>query len=447
MYLRGSKWSYNRRKKPVNPFRIFVLSILVAGAIYVNQVVVPTTHPLFIPTPTATRSPESYISEAEDYLTNGKMNQAMQSYEKAIQADPTNPSNYINLARLQVYAGKYEDAVTNASNALLLSPNNSMAAAVRGWAISYQGDYLQAESALGQAINEDPNNATAFAYLAEVLANKDQAGKGDLTTLNKAIDYSKKALELNPNLFEAHNARGFILEVTQNNEDAVTEFQKATAINDNIAEAHLSLGRNYRLLGLYDKAIEEFNRANALNPNDPLPLAYIATTYMTVGEYTKAIQYAQQALKADPTDPYMYGNLGTMQYRTKDYPAAIAALSMAIHGGTAEDGSTVEGLPLDYGRVAEYYYMLGLAQARSGQCGDALKISQFLQEGVPDDETAVYNAQEMVNICSGIAEGTLSPDATTPEAQSTGESATTQPEKATPAATKATLEPTETAAP
>jgi tetratricopeptide (TPR) repeat protein len=447
MYLRGSKWSYTKRRKPFNPFRILFLAILVAGAIYVNEVVVPVTHPLFIPTPTPTRSPESFVTEAENYLANGKMSQAMESYQSAIQADPKNPSNFINLARLQVYSGKYEDAVTNASNALLLSPNNSMAAAIRGWALAYTADdkgnknYLDGEAALGQAIKLDPNNAVAYAYLAEVLANKHQDGKGDLTTLDKAIEYSKKALALGPNLLETHRARGLILEITQNNEEAVKEFEAAAAINNNIADVHISLGRNYRLLQLYDKAVEEFNRANALNPNDPIPLAYISTTYLSVGEFTKAIQYAQQAIKASPTDPYLYGNLGSMQYRTKNYPDAIASLRLAIRGGTSADGATVEGLPLDYGRIAEYYYMFGLALARTGQCGEAIQISVLLQQGVPDDETSVYNAQEMNNICQTAADQPQSTPTVggTPEKQTTG-----TPQKTTATAKPKTVQPTAT---
>jgi tetratricopeptide (TPR) repeat protein len=447
MYLRGSKWSYTRRRKPVNVFRIMILVVLIAAVVYVNQVVVPTVPPLFVPTPTATRSPESFITEAEDFLKDGKMTQAMQSYESAIHADPKNPSNYINLARLEVYTGQYADAATNASNALLLSPNNSMAAAIRGWALSYITDadgkvsYLDAKSALNQAIKLDPNNASAYAFMAELLANMQTAGQGGLTTVDEASQFSKKALGLGPNLYETHYARGLVLEITQNNEDAIKEYQAAVTANPKIAEAHLAMGRNYRLLQLYDKAIEEFTTANGLNPNDPLPLAYISTTYMTVGEYAKAIQFAKQAIQANPSDPYMYGNLGTMQYRTKDYANAIESLKMAAFG----DGDKVKGLPLDYGRITEYYYMLGLAEARQGQCGDALKISQMLQQGVPTDETAVFNAQAMVDICQG---NDIQPTTETTPGSGSSENTPPAAETSKTTATKApATKPSETPAP
>jgi hypothetical protein len=97
----------------------------------------------------------------------------------------------------------------------------------------------------------------------------------------------------------------------------------------------------------------------------------------------------------------MYGNLGTMYYKNKQFEDAIKPLKMAVTGGVAESGEEVKGLPLSYGRVAEYYFTYGLALANLGMCGEALPISQTLMEGVKTDEVSVFNAQEMVNICSG----------------------------------------------
>jgi tetratricopeptide (TPR) repeat protein len=220
MYLRGSKWRYNRRRRHGSPFRIMFLVMLVAGALYVNQVVVPATPPMFVPTPTLTRAPESYTTEAENFYAEGKILQAIGAYKEAVQANPT-PSNFIALARLQIYNNEFEEAATNAENALLLNSNNSMAHAVRGWAYAFLGNYLQAEAAINRALEIDPNNAIAYAYMAETQALKEQAGQGDLTTQDKAIAASRQAIELGPNLFETRRARGLVLEITGNYEEAV----------------------------------------------------------------------------------------------------------------------------------------------------------------------------------------------------------------------------------
>lgn len=403
MYLKGSRWSYNRRKKRSNPWRVILLAILVGGAVYVNRVIVPTTPPLFVPTPTPTRSPESYVNDAENLVNEGKIQPAIAAYQQAIEADPKNPANFVSIARLQIYAGLYQDAVVNAENALLLNSNNATALAIRGWAKGFLGEFLEATTSLNNAIAIDPNNAVAYAYLAEVIVLQIDAGEDTLGSLDKAIEASRKAEQLGPSLMETHRARGIILEKTSNYEEAVREFEAAAAINNNIADLHVALGRNYRTLEQYEKAVEEFNRANALNPSDPLPLTYISRTYATVGEYAKAIQFGEQAVKISPQDAFLYGNLGTMYYRNRDYPNAIANLRLAVQGGKTTGGLDVEGLPLDYGRVAEYYYTYGLALARQGECNEAVRISQMLIQAVPNDETSVYNAQEMVNICEETA--------------------------------------------
>ena len=411
MYLKGSKWSMNRRRRrPLKWGRIFFLSVLIGGAIYINQVIVPTTPPLFIPTPTATRAPESFISDAEDLLNQGKMSQAVQSYVAAIEADPKNVANYITLAKLQIYTGDFESAVTSAENALLLSPNNSMANAVRGWGLGFLGNYLEAEGALKQAIDLDPNNGFAYAYYAEILALQSAAGQDTLGSIDKAIQASQTAMALAPNTLETHRARGAVLEITGNYKEAIQEYEAALVLNSNIADIHLALGRNYRYIQDYARAVEEFTRANALNPADPLPDTYISRTYATVGEYAKAIQYAQQATKDDPSDPFLHGNLGTMFYRNRQYQDAIISLQLSVRGGTTEEGIVVEALPLDYGRVAEYYFTYGLTLARQGECGEALQISQLIVQGVPNDETSIYNAQEMVAICQEyLVNGTPTP--------------------------------------
>ena len=84
MYLRGSQWSMKKKRKRSNPLLVIFLLLLVAGAVYVNQVIVPDVPPLFIPTPTPTRDPESYVSEAKALFNEGKLTQAIASYEQAL---------------------------------------------------------------------------------------------------------------------------------------------------------------------------------------------------------------------------------------------------------------------------------------------------------------------------------------------------------------------------
>ncbi|MBN2256450.1 MAG: tetratricopeptide repeat protein [Anaerolineaceae bacterium] len=406
MYLKGSKWNLNRKRKRTNPWLIFILVILIAVFLYIEQAVVPAIdHPLFISTSTATRDPHAYTAEAEALAKEGKINLAIDAYKTAILADPQNATNYVALARLQVLSGNLDDALINSENALLLNKNNSLAYAVRGWILGLQSEYQLGEASLNTALEIDPNNALANAYLAEILTLRVSEGKGLVGTIDEAAEASRRAQLLDPNSMETHRARGIVLEQTGNFNEAIAEYQAAIQINDKFADLHLALGRTLLAIEEYSSAIDEFIQANALNPSDPLPETYIARAYVKIGEYAKAIQYAQQAVNDNPTDPFMHGNLGSMLYRNQQYADAVISLRMAIRGGSTEDGTLIKGLPLDYTmRIMEYYYTYGLALARLNQCGEAVQIAQTILQTVMDDETSVYNAQEMIRICQANLE-------------------------------------------
>jgi tetratricopeptide (TPR) repeat protein len=243
----------NRPKKRSSPWRMFVLIVLIGVALYFNQVVVPAMPPLLIPTPTATRNPESFVNEAEKLYGEGKLTQAIQAYKDAISVDPNNPSNYVMLSRLQVYTGQFDDALVSAQNALLKNPNNPVAHSVYGWALNSTGDYLAAEAAIKRALELDPNNALAHAYLAEILVDQ-----GSYDDLERAIEASRTAKQLDPSLLEAHRARGLVLLATgtENLDEAIAELKAAIAINDKISDLHLSLGYAYKLKGENDLAVE-----------------------------------------------------------------------------------------------------------------------------------------------------------------------------------------------
>lgn len=406
MYLSSKRIKMNKHKRKGNPFRIALLVILIGVGIYVNQVVIADVPPLFLPTPTPTRAPESYIADAEQLANEGKLSQAVAAYEQAILTDPMNTGNYISIARLLIYLGRYEEALDQASNALLINENNAMAYALRGWAQGLTGDYLNGIASLKRAIELDPNNHIPYAYLAEVYGMQYETNPAIIGVIDEAIYYSQKARDLNPSSLETHRARGYILELTGNYGEAVQQYAAAIEYNKYISDLFIRLGRVYYYpdVGDYPLAVEAFTQADLLNPSDPLPDIYLARVYQTQGSYATAIQYAQKAIVDDPTRTSLYGTLGVLFYRNFEYPKAIENLRLVVQGGTTEAGVEVEPLPLDYGTVSQYFQIYGLSLARVGDCSEALQISEALLKNVGGDEITVYNAGEIVNICNGTSE-------------------------------------------
>jgi tetratricopeptide (TPR) repeat protein len=429
-----------RRRKRPNLFGWVLFGLVVLFGYYFNQVYLPAQPNPFEATPTATRSPESLSTEAENLFKGGKLLQSIEAYQEAINASPQNPALYIAIARIQVWAGQFEEAKANAENALLLNSNSSMAYAVHAWALDFLGgeeNRAEALNSIQKAIELDDRNAIAHAYYAEILIDT-----GLFENYDKAAEESRIAYGLDPNLLETRRARAYVLENIggdrYNYELAIQEYRAAIELNPNIPILHMELGRNLRFLEVYDEAIKEFTLANTLNPPDPEPDLFISRTYATIGDYAKAIQYAEQAVKDRATDPNLRGNYGVMLFRNFLYQPALEQLGLAVRGGASEDGLPITGLSLDAGgRAVEYHYTYGLALARTNQCGDALKLSQQIQSAVPTDENAVFAAEEMVRICEENLANPPEDTSVPTEAEETAE-----PETATPAPEETEVTPT-----
>jgi tetratricopeptide (TPR) repeat protein len=413
MYLRGSKWNMRRRRPRINWFLVVFVVILIALVTYVDRFILPTAQTPFMPTPTVTRDPESYVTEAEGLFTEGKLLQAIDTYMQAIRITPNDPALYIALARVQIFAGKYDDALVNAENSLLLNPNSSMAQAVRGWALTQKGDYTTADDSLQNAMRLDPNNGQAHAYDAFLYGKLFENNTGPyINPIQTAIDESRTATTLTPNSLEAHWARAYIYQLTDNRELAVQEYLAAININKNISEIHLQLGVTYKALGVIDQAIQQYTLANTLNPSDYLPELYSSRALASIGQYIQAEQYANAAVQDAPSDPYLRGNWGYMLYKNNEWTTAIEQLSLTINGGKTADNQTIQSLaPTNNDSwVAIYYYTYALVLAQNDRCSEALPLTQTILNAFRANEYAVYNATYTQDFCAKNI-GTASPQA------------------------------------
>jgi len=428
MYLKGSRLSLNKKRHKPNGWLIALLILVIGVLLYFNLVVVPVMNPPFVPTPTPTREPASYVKEADQLATEGKYIQAVEVYQSAINANPQDIQNYLKIARLQIYINQLEQAQVNAQNAILLDNTSAEAFALLGWTKGFQKEYLAGEVDIQKAIELNTNSGLAHAAYAYILALRVEAGMDELDTMDRAIEESRTALALEPNLLESHWARGYVLEITSNYEEAVRELEAAIAVNPHIARVYMALGRNLINTGQLDQAVYQFTKAYSLNPTDPTPNLFISRVYGMLGEWEKGIQFGTAALRDGPEDPTLYANLGTLYFRKGQYNQAVEYLELAVRGGANADGVAVEGIPLSYElSVIETYSRYGLALARINECDQAIPVANALLANVADNENAVYNANEIIKICE---ENLLNPPTATPQPTATnvtGPTATPQP--------------------
>jgi tetratricopeptide (TPR) repeat protein len=381
--------------------------ILIAIVTYVDRFILPTAQTPFMPTPTVTRDPESYVTEAQGLFDQGKLLQAIDTYTEAIRIQPDDPTLYIALARVQIFAGKYDEALVNAENSLLLNNNNSMADAVRGWALTYKLDYTNADDSLKNALRLDPNNGQAHAYNAFLYGKMYENNAGPyVDPIQTAITESNTAISLAPNNLEAHWARAYILQLTSpdpvNREQAIQQYLEAIKINGNIAQIHLELGVVYKANSNVEKAVQQYTLANKFDPSSYLPELYSSRADASIGEFDKALQWADAAVRDAPTDPDLRGNWGYMLYKTNSFLAANEQLSLAINGGTTADGQTIQPVSPASNDVwiAKYYYAYAISLALTQRCSEMLLLTQKIRDYFRADQYAIPNAEYAEGLCT-----------------------------------------------
>jgi tetratricopeptide (TPR) repeat protein len=131
-------------------------------------------------------------------------------------------------------------------------------------------DNDQAIRLLEKSVEIDPQFAAALAALAT--AYRTRAFSVDINEpkwMEKASAAVGRALVLDPNLAEGYVSRGYLLWSRANgwsHERAVADYRHALDLNPNLAEAHHQLANVYNHAGLLDKADEEIKKAVALDP-------------------------------------------------------------------------------------------------------------------------------------------------------------------------------------
>jgi tetratricopeptide (TPR) repeat protein len=127
--------------------------------------------------------------------------------------------------------------------------------------------------------------------------------------LRQAEAASSRALELDPDLAEAHVARGMAVSQSKRFDEAKGEFERAIALDPKNFDALYWYGRNELSQGSFEHAISLFERATAIRPEDYSPGKFIAQALKSLGRHEeyldasrKVLQLIEQQLELHPED-------------------------------------------------------------------------------------------------------------------------------------------------
>ena len=194
-----------------------------------------------------------------------------------------------------------------------------------------------------QAIRADPNYALAYAGLGDTYNVIPSYGAG--MTSRQALLLSdaatRKALELDDSLPEAHVARADFLTCAWKWAEADQEYRRAIALDPNNATAHYLYA--FSLLvpeKQFDRAFEEFRIALSLDPLSPIMNTNYATTLMDAHRYPEALAQFQKTVQRDPAFKPAHHKLAHLYATTGDWVNAVSELKkFAPTQGSPTQGS------------------------------------------------------------------------------------------------------------
>jgi TolB-like protein/DNA-binding winged helix-turn-helix (wHTH) protein/Tfp pilus assembly protein PilF len=206
----------------------------------------------------------------------------------------------------------------------------------------YQLDQRSAESVpkaisfYQKAIAADPAYARAYAGLADSynqLGTVMIGGRSPAESRKLAIAAATRALEMDPQLAEAHAALGYSNLYEWNWDRARAELEQAIRLNPNYASAHLWLGHYLAARSHYDEALQEVRLARDLDPLSPIIQTQVGWILGFAGRYHEAITETRKALEMEPGYQWAVWQLGGLLMSTGDLPGAIQVLEAAVERG------------------------------------------------------------------------------------------------------------------
>jgi adenylate cyclase len=163
-----------------------------------------------------------------------------------------------------------------------------------------------------QAIRLDPSFADAHAGLADVLTQllRQRQDVPGLTPAD-AVAASQRAVDLAPNLSDAHVARGNALQLVREFDAAKQAFERAIALDPRHFHAHYWFAKYWVARGEHALAAKEYELAAEIQPDDYRPIVLALQEYQAIKDQDReqsALRRSWQALERhlaiDPDDSY-----------------------------------------------------------------------------------------------------------------------------------------------
>jgi TolB-like protein/Tfp pilus assembly protein PilF len=185
-----------------------------------------------------------------------------------------------------------------------------------------------------QAIARDPEYALAYSGLADAYMLLSTGYYGDMSVtvaLARALPAAQRALQLAPELAEAHTSLGLIRHSQGDLSGAEQAFEHALALNPRYTTAHVWRGLVMTAQGRYAEAAASNREAFRVDPLSPIVNTNVAFDALRFGDETEAAARFAAAMEIDPSFAVPYSGM-----------ARLHALRGALHEARRWIGRAME---------------------------------------------------------------------------------------------------------
>ncbi len=178
--------------------------------------------------------------------------------------------------------------------------------------------YPKAKDAAKKALEIDPNLAEAHTSLGYALWNYDWDWTG-------AERENRRALELNPNYASGHHWYALMLSILARHQEAEREIERALELDSLSLIINSKVGAIRYYAREYDSAIDQLKRTIEMEKNFPLAHLYLGLAYQQKQQHTLAISEFEAGMKLSK-NPWFVAALGEAEALGGNKNAALQAL-------------------------------------------------------------------------------------------------------------------------
>jgi class 3 adenylate cyclase/TolB-like protein/Tfp pilus assembly protein PilF len=195
-----------------------------------------------------------------------------------------------------------------------------------------EAGYRQAIRDYEQAIQLDRGFAPAYAGLADVYtAMSSTFYMAPREAMPKAETAARAALDLDPDLAEAHSALGYIQTFYHwNRVEGERELLRAIELKPSYSTAHVNYGSLLASQARFEEALKQLRKAQELEPTSAMISLSMEWMLFLAGKYQETLTQADHTLKLEPKMSFSHLQKGLAYLYLHNKPEALSEMKRAF---------------------------------------------------------------------------------------------------------------------